>query len=144
MPAKSATFDNDILKLIFNAIPIDRLALNDSSGTHFYVSLHTASPLSNGYQTTNEATYGSYQRISVARTTSGWTVLNSSVSPAATITFPACTGGYESVTHFAVGTDSTGNGKILYFGSLTPAVLISAGSLTARLYGTVPVLALTG
>jgi hypothetical protein len=132
MPAKSATFDNDFLKLIFNATPISGLALNDSSGTNLYVSLHTASPLSNGTQTTYEATYESYQRVSVARTTSGWTVLNSSVSPAATITFPTCTGGYESITHFAVGTSATGSGKILYFGSLTPAISISS-SVTAQI-----------
>ena len=132
MPAKSAIFDNDILKLIFNSTPINGIALNDSSGTNLYVSLHTASPLSSGNQTTYEATYESYQRIPVARTTSGWTIYNSSVSPASTITFPVCTGGYESITHFAVGTSATGEGKILYFGSLNPAISMSS-SVTAQI-----------
>ena len=132
MPAKSENFDNDFLKLIFNSIPISGLALNDSSGTHLYVSLHTSSPLSNGTQITYEAKYESYQRVSVARTTSGWTILGSSVSPASTITFPTCTGGYETITHFAVGTASTGSGKILYFGSLNPAILMSS-SVSAQI-----------
>lgn len=132
MPAKSTTFDNDILKLIFNSTPISGIALNDSAGTHLYVSLHTASPLSNGTQTTYEATYESYQRVSVIRTSSGWIISNGSVSPAATITFPACTGGYESITHFAIGTAATGTGKILYFGSLNPAISMSS-SVTAQI-----------
>jgi hypothetical protein len=38
------------------------------------ISLHTADPGEAGDQTTSEATYKSYARVSVARTTAGWTV----------------------------------------------------------------------
>lgn len=39
-----------------------------------YVSLHTADPGVGGDQSTNEATYTSYARVAVARTTGGWTI----------------------------------------------------------------------
>ena len=52
---------------------------------------------------------------------------NNSVSPAAAITFPSCTGGSETATHFAVGTSSTGSGKVLYYGTVSPNIAISSG-----------------
>lgn len=129
MAAKGSTFDNDLLKLIFNATAIANLADNAASSpiTNLYVSLHTATPLVGGNQTTNEAAYTSYARVAVARNSGGWTVTGASVSPAATISFPAATGGSETETFFAVGTASSGTGKILYFGSLSPTIAVSNG-----------------
>lgn len=134
MAAKSSTFDNDLLKLIFNATAIANIADNAASGplTVLYVSLHTATPAVGGNQTTNEAAYTSYARVSVARTSGGWTVTGSSVSPVAAITFPAATGGSETETFFAVGTASTGTGKILYFGPISPTIVVASG-VTPRL-----------
>jgi hypothetical protein len=129
MAAKSSTFDNDILKLIFNATPIANIADNAATSplTNLYVSLHTATPAVGGNQTTNEATYTGYARVPVARTTGGWTVTGSSVSPAATISFPAATAGSETEAFFAVGTALTGTGKILYFGAISPTVAMANG-----------------
>lgn len=127
--AKSSAFDNDLLKLIFNAVSIAGLADNTatSPNTNIYVSLHTADPGVGGSQTTSEAAYTGYARVAVARTSSGWTVTGGSVSPAATISFPAGTGGSGSGTNFAVGTAATGAGKILYTGSISPTIAFGNG-----------------
>ena len=127
--SKGNTFENDLMKLIFNGTAIADIAENDSSGplTNLYVSLHTADPGEAGSQTTSEATYTSYARVAVARTSGGWTVTNNSVSPVADITFPAATGGTETITHFAIGTASSSTGKILYKGTVTPNIAITTG-----------------
>lgn len=127
--SKGDTFENDLLKLIFNGTAIGNMADNAATSplTDLYVSLHTADPGEAGTQTTSEATYTSYARVAVARTSGGWTVTNNSVSPAATISFPAATGGTNTITHFAVGTSSTGAGKVLYKGTVTPNISVSSG-----------------
>jgi hypothetical protein len=110
---KGLTFDNDLLKLIFQSIGIPNLADNAAVAPLgvLYASLHTQDPGANGYQNMWEAAYAGYARVAVARSTSGWTVNNNILSPAATISFPICTGGAESETWAAVGTAATGQGK---------------------------------
>lgn len=132
--SKGNTFENDLLKLIFNATAIANLADNAASSplTSLYVSLHTADPGEAGSQTTSECAYTSYARVAVARTGGAWTVTANSVSPAANIDFPAATGGSQTATYFAVGTASTGTGKLLYSGAISPTIAISTG-VTPRL-----------
>jgi len=127
--SKGNTFENDLLKLIFNATTINDLAENDttSPATNLYVSLHTADPGEAGDQTTSEITYTSYARVAVARTTGGWTVTNNSVSPVAAIAFTAGTGGSGTATHFGVGTAASGAGKLLYKGTVTPNIVTGNG-----------------
>lgn len=127
--SKGNTFENDLLKLIFNGTAIANIADDATSSplTDLYVSLHTGDPGEDGNQTTSEATYTGYAREAVSRDTDGWTVTNNSVSPVAAIEFGACTGGSETITHVAVGTASTGTGKILYSGTLTPNIVIAEG-----------------
>lgn len=127
--SKGDTFENDLLKLIFNATPIANIADNAASSplTNLEVALHTADPGEAGNQTTSEAAYTSYARVPVARTSGGWTVTANSVSPVAAITFPAGTGGSGTVTHGSVGTAHTGAGKILYSGTVTPNIVTGNG-----------------
>lgn len=127
--SKGNTFENDWLKLIFNATAIANIADNAASSplTNLYFSLHTADPGEAGDQTTNETTYGSYARVAVARTSGGFTVTANSVSPVAAVTFPACTSGTATITHFAVGTSVSGAGKLLYKGTVTPNISVSTG-----------------
>ena len=128
------TFENDVMKLIFNATAIANIADNAASSplTNLYVALHTASPGETGDQTTTEAAYTSYARTAVARTTGGWTVTNNSVSPVANIDFVAATGGSETETDFSVGTLATTAGKVLVYGSISPTIAVSNG-VTPRL-----------
>lgn len=127
--SKGDTFENDLLKLIFNATAIANIADNAASAplTNLYVSLHTADPGEGGSQTTSEVAYTSYARVAVARTSGGWTVTSNSVSPAANIDFPTGTGGSGTATHFSVGTASSGAGKLLYSGTVTPNIATGNG-----------------
>lgn len=133
MPGKSDTFENDILKLIFNATAIANIADNavTSPLTNLYVSLHTADPTDAGLQTASEATYTSYARVAVARTVGGWTVATATgvttAKPVAAITFPAATGGSSAITHFAIGTAASGGGKVLYAGTVSPTITVTQG-----------------
>ena len=132
--SKSNAFENDLLKLIFNATAIANLADNAASSplTNLYVSLHTADPGEAGNQSTSEATYTSYARVAVARTSGGWTVTGNSVSPVANIDFPAATGGSGTITFFGVGSASSGAGVLYYSGTVTPNISVTAG-VTPRL-----------
>ena len=128
------TFENDLQKLIFNATAIANIADNAASSplTNLYCTLHTSDPGEAGDQTTNEIAYTSYARATVARSGSGWTVSNNSVSPAANIDFAAGTGGSGTATHFAVGTASSSTGKLLFSGTVTPNIVCGNG-VTPRL-----------
>lgn len=126
--SKGNTFENDFLKLIFNATGIADLADNDatSPATVLTVALHTADPGEAGDQTTSEIAYTGYARISVARTSGGWTVTANSVSPVANIDFGEMTAGAGgTVTHFSVGTGVAN--KLLYSGTVTPNIVVATG-----------------
>jgi hypothetical protein len=130
--SKGNTFENELmLHILQNA---DVALIGDATGLRgsstagsLYVSLHTGDVGEAGDQTTNEATYTSYARVAVARTSGGWTVADNQGSNAAAINFPACTGGTNTITHFAVGTASTSTGKVLYKGQLTAQLSVSSG-----------------
>lgn len=127
--SKGNTFENDILALIFNATAISNIADNAASSplTSLYVSLHTGDPGEAGNQTTSECAYTSYARVAVARNSGGWTVSGNAVSNAALVQFPQCTGGSETITHFAVGTAASSTGKVLYKGALGSSLAVSSG-----------------
>lgn len=130
--SKSNTFENDLLLLLFNNTNIadigDATGLRGSSTAgSLYFALHSADPDEAGSQTTNEVAYTSYARVAVARSGSGFTVTGNSVSPAANVDFPECTGSTATATHFSIGVASSGAGKVLYKGALTPNISISTG-----------------
>lgn len=133
MSLGNATEDS-ILKLIFNATAISNLADNAASApfTNLYVALHTADPGEAGTQSTSESAYGGYARVSVARTSGGWTVSGTAptqVANTAAINFPACTSGSSTVTYWSIGTVASGATLMLVSGALTaPASLpVSTG-----------------
>lgn len=128
--SKSDTFENDLLKLIFNGTPIANLADNAAASplTNLYLALHSADPGESGTQSTNEIAYTGYARVALARTTAGWVVTGNSVSPAVAVEFGEMTAGTPgTATHLSVGTASTGTGKILYSGAITPTVNFNVG-----------------
>ena len=130
--SKGNTFENDLLLLVFNNTAA--ALIGDASGLQpsatagsLYVSLHTGDPGEAGNQTTNECAYTSYARVAVARSGAGWTVSGNAVTNAALVQFPQCTGSSETATHFAIGTASSGAGKVLYKGALSASLAISSG-----------------
>ena len=120
--SKSNTTENDFMLYTFNGT-----AISWDGNTNLYVSLHTADPGEAGNQTTSEATYTSYARVTVARTSGGWTVSGNQASNTALIQFPQCTGGSNTITHVVVGTAVSGAGQILYSGALTSPLSVSSG-----------------
>jgi hypothetical protein len=127
--SKSDVFEADLLKLIFQAVPIANLADNAASAplTNLSVALHTADPGETGNQTTNEATYTGYARVNVARTSGGFAITGNSISPVATISFPTCTGGTNTIAFFSIGPTGGGATKIFYSGTVTPNISVSNG-----------------
>lgn len=132
--------ETDLLELYFNNV--DHANIGDAAGLQnsatagsLYVSLHTGDPGEAGSQTTSEATYTSYARVAVARSAAGWTVSGSNCSNAAAITFPAATGGTNTITHFGIGTDSSGAGNLLFKGALSASLAVSSGITPAFAIG---------
>lgn len=128
----SNTLENELLLLILNNSNIanigDATGLRGSSTAGvFYLSLHTSSPGEGGTQSTNETTYGSYARVSVVRSASGWTVTGNSASPTSAIDFAEATSGTATITHVGLGTDASGTGKLVLYGSLSPSISVASG-----------------
>lgn len=116
------TTENDICLLLFNAT-----ALSWNANSSLYVSLHTSDPGEAGSQTTNEASYTSYARVTVSRNSSGWTVSSNTATNTALIQFPQCTGGTNTITHVAIGTATSGTGQIIASGALSASLSVSSG-----------------
>lgn len=125
-------FETSILGLILNNANIanigDATGLRGSSTAgSLYISLHTGDPGETGDQTTSEATYTSYARVAIARSGSAWTVSGNNASNAAAVTFPEAASGTNAITHFGIGTDSSGAGNLLFKGALSATLNVSAG-----------------
>lgn len=125
-------FEQSVLNLIFAATAIANIADNAASvpATLLYISLHTADPGETGTQTTSEATYTSYARISVSRVSggAGWVITGTtSITNNGNINFATCTGGSNTITHFGVGLSSSGAGTLLLSGALTASLAVSNG-----------------
>jgi hypothetical protein len=128
--SKSDVFENDLLKLIYNATPIANIADNAASAplTSLFMALHTSDPGETGNQTTNEAAYTGYARKTIARTSGGFVVTGNSVSPAVDQDFGECTASPGSpITHASVGVVVSGASKILHSGTLTPNITMAVG-----------------
>ncbi|CAB4144991.1 hypothetical protein UFOVP891_59 [uncultured Caudovirales phage] len=131
--SKSNTFENDLMLLVFNNTAITNIG--DAGGIQasatagsLYWSLHTADPGEAGTAITSEAAYTGYARVAAARSGAAFTVTANSVSPVANVDFGECTaspGG--AITHFGIVNTSSGAGKLLYSGTLTPNVTMAVG-----------------
>ena len=117
-------FETALLALYFNNT--DHANVGDAAGLQnsaaagsFYISLHTADPGETGTQATSETAYTGYARVAVARSGAGFTVSGNSVSNAALVLFGTCTASAgAAVTHFGIGSDSSGAGNLFFSGAL--------------------------
>ena len=119
-------YETALLTLEFNNTNIanvgDATGLRGSSTAgSLYIALHTADPGEAGSQTTNEASFTSYARVGVARSSGGWTISGNSVTNAAAITFAQNTGSDQTVTHFSIGVASSSTSMMLRYGPLIAA-----------------------
>jgi len=122
--------ENGLLSLLFEnanyANVGDATGLRGSTTAGvFYISLHTADPGETGTQTTSESAYTNYARVSVARSTAGWTVASGVADNDAAITYPACGATGSTVTHFGIGSDTSGTGNLFLSG--TSSLIVSNG-----------------
>lgn len=130
MSGKGNSWAAGILQLLFLGNTMTGIAQNVVSGaiTQLYVSLHSADPTASGDQTSSEISYTGYTRVSMPRSSSGWTISGESVSPVSLIVFPPSTGGAGgTASYWAVGTDPSGAGVLLYSGPLAPSIVITNG-----------------
>jgi len=140
--SKTNIFETEFLEHIFTNTAIT--LIGDAAGVlpsaapgSLYFSLHTANPDEAGSQTTSEIAYTSYARVAVARSGSGWTVTGNAVAVDANVTFPAGTGGSGTATHWGLGTDASGAGKLLYKGAISPSIVCGDGVTPQLTAGTV-------
>ena len=123
--SKSDATELDILKYVYQGV-----APSWAAASNVFVSLHTADPGETGNQSTSEATYSPYTRVTVSRTTAtgGWTTSSTTkCDNLAAIAFPACASGSSTVTYVGVGTAFSGTGQLLYSGALTAQLIVTAG-----------------
>ena len=126
----SDLMENSILDLIFTNDAFTNLGdagglLPSAADGTLAIAVHTASPGDAGDQTTNEATYTSYARVTVARTTTSWSVTAELVNNVSAITFPTATGGSNTITDFSIGGGFSSN--MFFYGSLTAPLAVSNG-----------------
>jgi hypothetical protein len=125
----SNSAENNLLKLLYNNVTW--AGVGDATGLvgsgaagSFYLALHTANPGETGDQSTSEATFTSYARVAVARTTGGWTVTGNQASNTALVQFPQCTGGTNAITYVSVGKSSSGAGEIVNYMALNTPLTV--------------------
>ena len=123
----SNTAETAIMKLLFQAVAWGNMADNAATTpqTNVSMALHTADPGEAGTQTTSEATYTSYARVNVARTTGGWNESGGVITPVAAINFPAATGGTNTITHATAGKTGGGASDVWMRATVTPNLSIS-------------------
>jgi len=120
--SKGNTTENDVIDSIIRGTdPSYR------GNANRYIALHTADPGEAGSQTTNECAYGSYARQAVTASSGFSAASSGSTANTGLIQFPQCTSGSETITHFSIGTASSGTGQILYSGALNSSVAVSSG-----------------
>ena len=129
MAAFSNAAESGIMKLLFQAVAWSLMADNTATTpqTNIHMALATADYTDTGTMSSNETTYTSYARVNVARTTGGWAEASGSVTPVATIAFPAGTGGSGTVTHMAAGVTGGGTTAVHMYGTVTPNIVTGNG-----------------
>lgn len=121
-----------ILNLIFKGTTWASMAQNAASApyTAFYISLHTGDPGDAGDQTSSEAAYVGYARISVTRDGTGWTVSGNAAVNAAEIAFGKATASPGAdLTFVGLGTAASGAGSLLLSNPLSDSVMMQVGTV---------------
>lgn len=138
--SKFDTFETKILQYIFQNITASNIG--DTTGLRgsvasgsLYVSLHTSAVesdyerASSGQQTA-ECSYLGYARQPIERNSSCWSVTGNIASNITRADFPTCTndlGSPQVPRYFGIGAASSGTGKLLYFGPISPIAAITTG-----------------
>lgn len=129
---KTDVWEAGLMLLVFNNT--DFTGVGDAGGLRgsaapgsLYMGLYTADPTEEGTQATNEVGYTGYARVAIARSSDGFTCSDGAVALAANVTFPAGSGGSGTATHWGLGTEPSGAGKLLYGGPISPSIVCGSG-----------------
>lgn len=142
--SKIQNFQTHLLQMLFQNIVSGTHIANIGSGLlasitpgSLWISLHTADPGETPAteQSASEATYTNYSpngRQAVARSAGGWAVAAGPPTTAdnvADIDFPVGGATGNTILFFGVGTVAlpSGNGQLLYRGTVTPNLVVSSG-----------------
>lgn len=133
MPATDV-LEDELLDLIFLNGTFDNIGnatgiTGSGVAGNFECSLHTGTLNDTSIQTTSEAAYTSYARVSnskTARAGSAWTVTSGTVSNDLAIDFPQATGGSETETDFGLGSAVAAT-ELWIYGALTASLNVSNG-----------------
>jgi hypothetical protein len=75
--------------------------------------------------------------VAKARSGSGFSRSTNAISVVGNVAFPAGTGGSGTATHWGLGTDTSGAGKLLYSGTISPNIVTGNGVTPTLTAGTV-------
>jgi hypothetical protein len=131
--SKSNAWETAHLLLVFNNT--NAASIGDATGLRgsstagsLYFSLHTNDPGEAGNQTSNEIAYTGYARQAKARSSGDFTVTGNAVAVNSNVDFGTMTAGAGgTATHWGLGTDLSGNGVLLYKGTLSPTIVVANG-----------------
>jgi len=130
--SKVNAFETALLELIFENA--DLAGIGDATGLvkstvagNFYIALFTDDPGETG-SIANEADYTGYARKAISRAEGSWTTADGATENTAAITFDACTGGSNIITHFGICKgDVEGIADLIYYGELYSSLVVSNG-----------------
>jgi hypothetical protein len=118
------SFSNSAETSVLNQIFVGT-ALPWNGNTDLWIALYTASPTESGSHA-NEATYGSYARIVLTRSTD-FTVSGNQISNANLEQFAQCTSGSNTITHASIVDTASGAGTIIVRAALNTSIPVSTG-----------------
>ncbi len=95
------------------------------AGATQYLALFTADPTESA-SLSNEATYTGYARVALTKS-SAWTGTSSPFTNTSLIQFGACSGGSNTITHFAVVDTASGAVSMMISGALSSSLAVSSG-----------------
>lgn len=115
--SKSNTLETQLLLAIFESPTLTAIG-TIPLGLNLFMSAYTADPGEAGTAITNEADFTGYGRKTMPRDAATWTVTGDTVTSDIDADFPLCTGGTNTVSHWAVVNTASGTGTILYKGTI--------------------------
>lgn len=131
--SKTNDFETSFLDYFLNNEPVRAIGggvagFEGSSTTgSFGLALFTADPGEAG-SVANEATYTGYTRAAVPRDGTYWNVVDGVATLASAVTFAACTGGSNTITHYALCYSTTpSTSDIVWYDDLTASLAVSDG-----------------
>jgi hypothetical protein len=113
--SKSNNFETAFLQSLFESAALATIGTSPAValGANFYIGVHTSDPGEAGTAVTNEATFTGYARVAMPRDTATWTVTGNEVLNDIDVSFPLCTGGTNTVSHWSIVNTSAGAGTVL-------------------------------